>query len=75
MLTESQVEEWEQHLEEQRRATERAGGTFTQMNKMKLKLQWEIKIKLQTEHEKLRMQKSFGKAILKMKPEQSTLDQ
>ena len=45
------------------------------MHKMKLKLQWEMKQKLQDEHEKIKLQKSFGNQIRKMKYEQSALEQ
>jgi len=43
---EKRDQEWEQHLADQVRLIEQAGGQFTQMNKMKLKLQWEMKMKL-----------------------------
>ena len=34
-----------------------------------------MKIKLSDEHEKIRLQKSFGNQIRKMKPDESPLDQ
>lgn len=34
-----------------------------------------MKIKLSDEHEKIRLQKSFGNQIRKMKPDESSLDQ
>ena len=72
---EKREQEWELHLADQVMLTEQSGGQFTQMNKMKLKLQWEMKMKLYDKHEKIKLQKSFGNKIRKMRPEDSSLDQ
>jgi hypothetical protein len=74
LVSDKKEQEWQQYLEAQIKQIEQAGGQFTSINKMKLKMQWEMKLRLQEEHEKIRLQKNFGNQIRKMRAEDSKLE-